>query len=215
VAARVVGDTSGHGGAGEGDIVFFALPADPPPVAVRASPPLALAAMGASATVRLVFDDLHVAADDVIATVPFAAWRERDRVATALPHPAPFGVAATAVRLLSGRARATGEQAVAGAASGLAAELDECRTHAYRLSDEGGTGPDDLAALVEARAWGLDVALRSAHAVVAATGGEAMALSHPGQRLLREAAFYAIQAQTSALRDATLARLARRQASSS
>jgi hypothetical protein len=34
-----------------------------------------------------------------------------------------------------------------------------------------------------------------------------MAVDHPAQRLLREAAFFTIQAQTPALRDATLAQL--------
>jgi hypothetical protein len=36
-----------------------------------------------------------------------------------------------------------------------------------------------------------------------------MDVAHPAQRLLREAAFYAIQAQTPALRQATLDRLSR------
>ena len=39
---------------------------------------------------------------------------------------------------------------------------------------------------------------------MAASGGGAMALSHPAQRLSREATFYLIQAQTGSLREATL-----------
>jgi alkylation response protein AidB-like acyl-CoA dehydrogenase len=62
---------------------------------------------------------------------------------------------------------------------------------------------------VALRAWSLDLALRSAYALVAAHGGRSMSLSHPAQRLLREASFYAIQAQTGELRRATLARLTR------
>ena len=192
------------------DVVFFALPADPPPPAVRASPPLALAAMAASATVRLAFDGLFVPAADVIATVGVAEWRARDRLATAQPHPAPLGVATRAVRLLSERAEATGQTAVEAAAAALATELDACRDHAYGLA----TGDDDDAAvtrLVEARAWGLDLAARAASALVAATGGGAVALGHPAQRLVREAAFYSIQAQSLDLRRATLERLTRRQ----
>jgi alkylation response protein AidB-like acyl-CoA dehydrogenase len=205
------------------DVVFFALPADPPPPAVRASAPLPLAAMAASATVRLAFDGLFVPAADVIATVPLAEWRARDRLATAQPHPAPLGVAARAVQLLSERARATGQTAVEGAAAALATEVDACRDHAYRLTAEAGDAaaglrdPNAVAVvrLVEARAWGLDLASRAASAVVAATGGAAVALSHPGQRLVREAAFYSIQAQSLDLRRATLARLTRRQDPSS
>ena len=192
------------------DALFFALPADPPPPAVRASPPLALAAMSASATVRLRFDGLFVPAADVIVTVPLAEWRARDRLATAQPHPAPLGVAGRAVRLLSDRARATGQPAVEAAAASLGSELDACREHAYGL--EAGQGDDaGLARLVQARAWGLDLASRAALALVAATGGGAVALDHPAQRLVREAAFYSIQAQSLDLRRASLERLTRRQ----
>ena len=196
------------------DVVFFALPTAPPPPEVRASPPLPLAVMAASATVRLVFDGLFVPTADVIATVPLGAWKARDRLATAQPHPAPLGVTARAVRLLSDRARATEQAAVGAAAAALAAELDACREHAYGL--DGDDGDDDARArLVAARAWGLDLAMRAASALVAATGGQAMALDHPAQRLVREAAFYSIQAQSLDLRRATLDRLTRSQGASS
>ena len=182
------------------EALFFVLTTDPPPVEVRASDPLQLVVMAASATVRLRFDGLFVPATDVISTVPLAEWRARDRLATAHPHPAPFGVAARAVRLLT---ELTDHAAVAA----LASELAECREHAYGL--EAGDGADAaVARLVDARAWGLDVAQRAASALVAASGGRAMTLGHPGQRLVREASFYSIQAQTLDLRRATLSRLA-------
>ena len=181
------------------EVVLFALAADPPPPAVSASPPLRLAAMAASATVRLKLDGLFVPAGDIITTLPFAQWQARDRLATARPHPAPLGVASRAVRLLS---EATEHAAVAA----LAAELDACRQHAYGLEADEDDGAA-LTAMVRGRAWGLDLALRAASALVAATGGGAMALTHPGQRLVREAAFYSIQAQTLEVRQATLERL--------
>jgi len=56
---------------------------------------------------------------------------------------------------------------------------------------------------------GLDLARRATDALVAATGGGAMSLEHPAQRLVREATFFLIQAQTGDLRAASLARLAR------
>ena len=148
----------------------------------------------------------------MVSVVGLDAWRARDRVATSRPHPAAFGLAATAVGLLARRAVASGQAAVGEAAEALRAELESCRTWSYDLSD--GTPADPasvdearLADLVEARAWGLDVAMRSAQALVAATGGEAMALDHPAQRLLREAGFWSIQAQSASLRAATLSRV--------
>ncbi|MGZ5128578.1 MAG: acyl-CoA dehydrogenase family protein, partial [Actinomycetota bacterium] len=56
---------------------------------------------------------------------------------------------------------------------------------------------------------GLDLARRATDSLVAASGGGAMSLDHPAQRLSREATFYLIQAQTGDLRAATLARTIR------
>ncbi len=160
---------------------------------LRASAPLALAAMGASSTVRLAFDGLFVPDDDVLSLVPFAQWQAEDRVITAQPNPAVFGIAATCVRLL-------GE-------SPLAGELHRLRERSYALAD----GPEpDVDALVDARGRSLELAVRAATALVVSTGGAAMAADHPAQRLLREAAFFTIQAQTPAQRRATLAQLAPR-----
>lgn len=169
-------------------VVFAAVPADTP--GLRPSPPLRLAAMNASSTVRLGLDGVAVPAGDVIDETPLADWQRRDRAATAPPSPAPFGVAATAVRLLAER-----DEAAAAALDGERAHL---RAAAFA------TDRTDLDTLVDLRARSLELALRASHALVVATGGRSMALSHPAQRLLREAGFYAIQAQTGALRAATL-----------
>ena len=213
-------------GAPDGRVVSFVLPAREGG-AVQASAPLRLAAMGATSTVRLAFDDLFVPDDDVAGVVDAERWRAADRVTTAQPTPAAFGVAATCCRLLaervaagagpSGGGRGPGRwsPAVAEAATRLDAERRRSRDHAYHLADlpmppPGNEREAHLSALVDARAWGLDVAQRAAAALVAAAGGRAMELDHPAQRLLREATFYSIQAQTEALREATLERLLRR-----
>ena len=208
VAARV---------AGGGPVLFCAVAPDQASVsgsrsgsaALRASPPLALAAMSASATVRLGFDGLFVPDEDVISTVDMDRWRERDRVATAQPHPAALGLGATATALLCRRAEESGQPAVGRAAEAFGTELAECRQWSYRLAEGGSSDEGHLARLAAARAWGLDLALRSAQALVVATGGGAMARSHPAQRLVREASFWSIQAQSAAVRETTLARLAR------
>ena len=179
-------------------VVYFLTEGRPSP-ALQPSAPLALAAMGASSTVRLAFDDLVVSDDDVLALMPFEEWRARDQLATAQPNPAVFGIAATCVRLL-------GESAE-DAALALGAELDECRTRSYALADARRGDEAHLTAMVDARAESLELAVRAATALVASVGGRAMASGHPAQRLLREAAFFTIQAQTPALRRATLAQL--------
>jgi alkylation response protein AidB-like acyl-CoA dehydrogenase len=177
-------------------VLFFLLEGEPP--AVRASRPLALAAMGASSTVRLAFDALFVPEDDVLSVVPFERWQADDRIATAKPNPAAFGIAATCVRMLGD--------------TPLAAELEDCRRRSYALAD---AAEPDLGSLVQARAHSLELAVRAATALVVSTGGRAMSADHPAQRLLREAAFFTIQAQTPALRQATLAQLERSSAAAS
>jgi alkylation response protein AidB-like acyl-CoA dehydrogenase len=176
-------------------VLFFVVEGRPSPT-LRPSPPLALAAMNASSTVRLAFDGLIVPADDVVSIVPFAGWQAEDRLATARPNPAVFGIAATCVRLLGEREP--------DAAEDLGEELDACRRRSYGLADSGRADDTQLRMMVEARAWSLELGVRTATALVTSAGGRAMAVDHPGQRLLREAAFFTIQAQTPALRQATL-----------
>ena len=175
-------------------VVYLLVPGTPSPE-VRPSAALALAAMGASSTVRLTFDGLVVSDDDVLTVMPFEEWRARDQVATAQPNPAAFGIAARCVRLLGD--------------TPLAEEVTDCRARSYALADVKITDDAHLAALVDARAESLELAMRCATALVVATGGRAIAAGDPAQRLLREAAFFTIQAQTPDLRRATLGRLTR------
>lgn len=163
------------------------------------SPPLALSAMGATSTVRVAFDGLAVAEADVICELELDEWRASDLVATAQPNPAPLGLAGTCTRLL-----AAGDPDLAGA---LEAERLALRSASYGLADEGRTDREHLARQVGLRADALVLAVRAANALVAATGGLAMELAHPAQRLAREASFYLVQAQTPTLRQALAERL--------
>jgi hypothetical protein len=96
------------------------------------------------------------------------------------------------------------------AAVALSDELVRCHRRADQLVDQ---PPRELTGWLQAmttvRDWSIDLANRSAQAWAAAVGGRAMSRSHPAQRLVREAVFYLIQAQTDELREAELARLAR------
>ena len=180
------------------DEVLYFVVEGAPSEALQPSAPLALAAMGASSTVRIAFKNLAVPDEDVLTVMPFDEWRARDNVATAQPNPAAFGITATCIRLLADAGQA---------APALGAELDDCRRRSYALADARCTDRPHLAAQVKARAQSLELAVRAATALVVATGGRGMSSGHPAQRLLREAAFFTIQAQTPELRRATLAQL--------
>ncbi len=183
--------------------------------ALRAGTPQALAVMGATGTVALGFDGLEVSDHDVVGVQTDDGWHRRDRAGSALPPAAPLGIAGRAIGLLRER---RSDQSASTVAGSLAGELDERRTDADLVAEAiagsmagGGAIDDDLvAAGATERDRGLDLARRATDALVAASGGGAMSLEHPAQRLSREATFYLIQAQTADLRAASLARAGRR-----
>jgi alkylation response protein AidB-like acyl-CoA dehydrogenase len=181
-----------------------------------AGPPLRLAAMGSTGTVALRFQGLVMDADSVIGVQTPAAWSLRDRVGSALPSAAPLGIADRAIRLLGERDHPTPE--LLEATGSLRESLEERRRAADEVARAvaAASSGDDAEALESAidmgtleRERGLDLARRATDALVAASGGGAMSLAHPAQRLSREATFYLIQAQTGSLRAATLDRLTR------
>jgi alkylation response protein AidB-like acyl-CoA dehydrogenase len=181
--------------------------------AVRPSPPLELVVMQSTSTVRVAFDDLFVPDEDVLVVEPLETWRRQDRITTSQPSPAALGVADTSWRLLLDHAQEKGDRRTEEVAGALETELVSSRRGAYALADApmpaqpGHAFDAHLARLVEARASNLELALQASHALVTALGGGAMARTHPAQRLAREALFYLVQAQTSAIRRASLTRL--------
>ena len=218
VMARVddgsAGDGPADGPAGDGSVVTVVVDRPGDHDRLRAGEPQALAVMASTGTVALAFDALEVPERDVVGVQTGDAWRRRDRLGSALPPPAPLGIADRAVRLLAERPPGPG---VAEATAALGDALQERRSAADRISASiarvMGDATGDVEAAVAAgaaeRDLGLDLARRATDALVAASGGGAMSLEHPAQRLSREATFFLIQAQTGDLREASLARLAR------
>jgi len=129
-----------------------------------------------------------------------------------MPAPAPLGIAGRAIGLLTERASAP---YVGDAASTLSAMLAERRRVADEVarslmasaSAEDAGFDEAISEGARERDRGLDLARRATDTLVAASGGGAISLSHPAQRLSREATFFLIQAQTGDLRRATLLRI--------
>ncbi len=170
---------------------------------LRASAPLQLAAMQASRTVRLTVDGLHVADADVAQIADLASWREQDALLTASPAPHVLGLQRECVRRLAETASRRDDGTAAALAHALGQEGERLRRVASTLVDEVPVGElvEDRLAV---RASSLELALRTATALVVATGGAGMALDAAPQRLVREAVFYLVQAQTAPVREATL-----------
>ncbi|CAA9248217.1 MAG: hypothetical protein AVDCRST_MAG76-2132 [uncultured Acidimicrobiales bacterium] len=161
--------------------------------------PLELAVLQATATVRLRFDSAPVAADDVVLELDRSFWDLLDDSIGNRGNPAAQGVALRSLDLLESTGAAGAE--LAGV---MRLALDPVIAVNEALADAADLGEVDVPAMADARARGIDLAQRAALGLLAAVGGRGLERSHPAQRLVREAAFYAIQAQTSEGRSAAL-----------
>ncbi|WP_437677101.1 acyl-CoA dehydrogenase family protein [Sorangium sp. So ce131] len=174
--------------------------------AIRASPPLRLCAMNASATVSLELRGLRIGPEQVIATMTREQQIARDAAGVLAPSALSLGVAGAAVALIEEAAGRRGSAALAGAARGLEGEIDDARAEVDVWADQPeAAGYGEHA--VRARAWCVELGVRAAHAAVAAVGGSANLLEHTAQRLFREAMLYSLTAQTRDLQAATVQRL--------
>ncbi|HEV3273862.1 MAG TPA: acyl-CoA dehydrogenase family protein [Candidatus Dormibacteraeota bacterium] len=165
-----------------GDIVWALVDAKPGPTLHAER--LRLAAVNASATVTLWFDQHAVPADRVISIQPFEEWQQQDRASLRLNGSLALGVARRCAVLLESDA--------------LSAELDQCRRSLDQALPE---------AMPEQRAWAAELALRAATTLVVQGGGRAISLDHQAQRLAREALFLLVFGQTAAIKAAQLHRL--------
>lgn len=144
---------------------------------------LELAAMNASATVRVRFHDHVVDPARLTMVEPFKAWVERDGAGLWRNGSFSIGLARRCSLLLSSDL--------------LEDEIAACRSLLLA------SGPDTV---VEARARATELAVRAASALVVAGGGRSILASEHAQRLAREAMFLLVLAQTPTLRAAQLRR---------
>ena len=170
---------------------------------LTASEPHALSAMSATRTVSLELAGLLVADADVVDLLPTAQWLAADAVKTANVGAHTFGLQREAVRRLDETAARRSDATAAALAQQLGSEGDRLRRVAYVLVDDVPAG-EQLDDRLAVRAAALELTVRTTTALVAATGGGAMALDAAPQRLAREAVFHLVQAQTGPVREATL-----------
>lgn len=165
---------------------WFLLPIDRPGLSAA---PVALSVLSSTGTIELGLDGVPISDDDLILEQPLDEWLEADRPVSSRVSPGVLGVIDRALRHLGER-----EPEVVGL---LARELEV-------LDAQDAAGDTDSIVAAEHRACCLDLGARSTRALLAAVGGVGMELTHPAQRLAREAAFYVVQAQNAAGRTATL-----------
>lgn len=167
-----------HAAARHGDDIVWALIEAVDSDSLR-SIELDLAAVNSSQTVVVVYED-HVVTDDEVTRVePFAKWKAGYAHGLRMNGSLPLGVASRCCALLGD------------AGSAYALQLVEAR---HQLDEA------DIEAMPAARANAAMLAVRSAAALVANSGGGAITMSHHAQRLAREAHFLLVQGQTPEIR---------------
>lgn len=170
---------------------------------LTASAPMELAAMQATQTVTLDLSGYVVRDEDVVSVGPLADWLAVDAAKTANPSPHTFGLQREIVRRLAQTASTRDDGTAAALAQQLGREGERLRQVAYTLIDEVPM-MEHLEDRLAVRAASLELVVRTATALVVATGGSAMAAGSAPQRLVREATFHLVQAQTGPIREATL-----------
>lgn len=186
----------------EGDVLLAMVPAREGD-GLTASAPMELAAMRATRTVTLDLTGYALRDEDVVSVTPLVDWLTVDAAKTANPSPHTFGLQREIVRRLAETASARDDGTAAALAQQLGCEGERLRQVAYTLIDEV-PAREQVEDRLAVRAASLELAVRTATALVVATGGSAMAAGAAPQRLLREAAFHLVQAQTGPIREATL-----------
>jgi alkylation response protein AidB-like acyl-CoA dehydrogenase len=170
---------------------------------MRPTPPLALAAMAVTQTVEIAVDKLFIPESDVV-EIHAATWiQENDRIAIALQSPLALGCAQAGIDVLRDEAEKKNNAGMKDAAERLDRELEACRVEAYRAMEENA----DLQRGLAARAAAIELAGRTTHAAVVAAAGAGNLMTHPAQRVYREALAFSVLALSPPIQAAALSRL--------
>lgn len=171
------------------------------------SEPMKLAAMESGLTVAGEINR-HFLPDELVVDVKPEGWIFRnDQINITLQGFFALGCAAGSLDVLETAFARKQHAAIEAARSALESEVIACRS--AMMAAQVTSGDLTTEEKLNLRGWAIDLAMRCAHAAVAASGGAANMASHPAQRLLREALVYTVSAQTEPIMEATLSRLIR------
>ena len=177
---------------------------------IALSDPMPLAAMSSTNTVKARIHQ-WIVPDAYVVTIRAADWIEQQDRRNALNHGFfALGCAQAGLDILAA-ARGKSPSFVTEAFQALDQELVDCRDRVYQAQ----AAAADWSSKIQLRAWAIELAVRCTHAAVAVSRGAANYSHHPAQRVYREALAYTVFGQTTAVMEATLARLIRNREMSS
>jgi len=188
----------------ENDHIYFYVPKQGNETAMTPGPRIPLAVMNASDTVEVTFDNLFLPERYVLSVRPADSLRRSDYCGISGHVFLPLGCVRGSAIYLRRLAEKHNQTEFREVAEAFEKEADTCRYEALAWGGACADLPDYKEHALRARATAIVLAVRAAHATVAATGGGAHLLTAPPQRLLREAIFYTTTAQTPDVRTGTL-----------
>ncbi|MBS1704459.1 MAG: acyl-CoA/acyl-ACP dehydrogenase [Armatimonadetes bacterium] len=175
---------------------------------IHYSEPMRLCAMESAQTVTGELNDYWVSEEDVI-HVHEPGWiMKNDLINITLQGYFALGCARGGLDNVWAAFERKKAEFIREAWVALDQELTDCRQ--AMIDAQQTSGDLTTQEKLDLRAWAIDLSARCAHAGVVATSGGANALSHPAQRVYREALVFSVTAQTSAIMESTLRRLVRR-----
>lgn len=169
--------------------------------AIRFSEPMQLAAMSSTNTVTAELVEWNLSASEVVFVTGVGAIFKSDR-ANVLNHSFfALGCAQAGLDILSRTAEMKSYLSIAPVYETLFEEFKLCQHLIYSAQDQ------SFEERLKLRVWAIELATKCAHAAVVASSGAANAKRHPAQRVYREALVFSVAGQTTAVLEATLARI--------
>ncbi|WP_299411062.1 acyl-CoA dehydrogenase family protein [Acaryochloris sp. IP29b_bin.148] len=168
---------------------------------IGCSPPLSLASMGSTRTVKVRLNRWQLPQEAVVVIRP-PGWIHTNDQKNSLHHSFfALGCAQAGLDILASGKR---PDFVHSTRQALDRELQSCRQAIYQEQQS----PElALPKRLGLRAWAIELANRCAHAAVISGRGGANLLDHPAQRVYREALAFSVFGQTTDVMEASLARL--------
>lgn len=176
---------------------------------IRFSEPMRLAALESPQTVSAHLTKFLMPHQDVAFIKPVGWIQNNDMINITLQGFFALGCARAGLDQLQMALERKKSPFIEEALAKLKHDLDECKALMIALQSSGDEETTTQEKL-DARAWAIDLAVRCAHAGVAAHSGAANSMSHHAQRVYREALVFTVSAQTTDVMAATLKRLSER-----
>jgi alkylation response protein AidB-like acyl-CoA dehydrogenase len=169
------------------------------------SSPMSLAAMPSSNTVSVQFQDWYLPQSQVLFVTPVGNIQRDDQLNVLNQSFFALGNVRASLDILERMMLEKPFPILRSVYLALAEEFEQCRSAIYAALHTA-----SFAEKLSLRAWAIELAGRCAHAAVTVSSGSANLNHHPAQRVYREALLFTVSGQTTAVMEATLARLMQR-----